>query len=306
MLDFNKFNLKTVSEKSSIGSFILGPIPQGFGYTIANMLRRVLYSSVKGAAITSVKVNGAFHEYSTLDGVSDDVLHIMLKLKEVVFVLNSDEPVTLKLHKSGEGEVVADDFEENSSVDILNPDFVITNLTSNKAKLELEVTLQKSRGYQRENQGKRAEVGLIPSDSDFSPVKRVAYKVSQTRLGQDLDLDQIELEIETYGSVLPSDALKEASEILNTATAHLVEVCNGKVVEVQKEGFSQGKKVDLSISKLNISTRLFNCLDKLGMQNLHDLEGKTKKEINEIKGLGEKSKKELLKILEKYQISIQD
>lgn len=306
MIDFNRFNLKTISEKSNEGSFVIGPLPRGYGYTLANMIRRVLYSSIMGVAITSVRVNNVMHEYSALDGITDDVLKILLKLKEIVFVLNTEDEVKLKLSKKGEGDVLADDFEDSSSVEILNPDFVITTLSSPKAVFELEITLKKERGYQREDNEKRSEVGLIPLDSDFSPVKRVAYKVSQTRLGQDLDLDQIELDIYTNGSILPSEALKESSEALNAITAHFVEVCHGKVVEVKKEGFAQGKKVDLSISKLNISTRLYNCLDKLNIQTLNDLEGKTKKEIGEIKGLGEKSKKELLKMLEKYQIEIVD
>ncbi|QQR93325.1 DNA-directed RNA polymerase subunit alpha [bacterium] len=306
MIDFNRFNLKTISEKSNEGSFVIGPLPRGYGYTLANMIRRVLYSSIMGVAITSVRVNNVMHEYSALDGITDDVLKILLKLKEIVFVLNTEDEVKLKLSKKGEGDVLADDFEDSSSVEILNPDFVITTLSSSKAVFELEITLKKEKGYQREDNEKRSEVGLIPLDSDFSPVKRVAYKVSQTRLGQDLDLDQIELDIYTNGSILPSEALKESSEVLNAITAHFVEVCHGKVVEVKKEGFAQGKKVDLSISKLNISTRLYNCLDKLNIQTLNDLEGKTKKEIGEIKGLGEKSKKELLKMLEKYQIEIVD
>lgn len=308
MFQLNQFNLQTVSNTGTLGEFVIRPLPRGFGISVANMIRRTLYSSVTGTAITSVKINGVQHEYSTLKGISDDILKILLKLKEIVFISTSDTPVTLTLSKKGEGVVTAADFEKNSSVTIVNPDFEITTITDEKVSFDLSIVLEKGKGYEFPDDNKRSEVGVMPMDSDFSPIKRVIYKVTQTREGNFFDLDQIELTIETDGSVDPAEALKEACETLNKITAHLVETTYGKVVEIQRE-HSQSlatRKVDLAIDKLNVSTRLYNCLDKIGIKNLNEFAGKSRKDINDIRGLGDKSKKELLKILQKYGIEILD
>jgi len=308
MIDFNQFNLKTVSKTEVNGVFVIRPLPKGYGIGVANLLRRTLYSSVPGCAITSVKVNGAEHEYTSLRGVADDVLNIMLSLKNLVFKLNSADKVVLTLSKKGAGDVVGSDFDKNSSVELINPDYVITKLSESNSTLDLEVTIEKGQGYSFADDSKRAEVGMIPLDSDFTSVKRVSYTVEQTREGRDFDLDQINLEVETDGSVDPFEALKIACENLNHLTSHLVETTYGKIVEVQRvhSNISPQKKVDLSLDKLNISTRLYNCLDKIGIKTLNELEGKTRKDVNDIRGLGDKSKKELLKILQKYEIEVRE
>lgn len=308
MLYFNQFNLTTVSKTNTLGVFEIRPLPKGFGYGVANILRRALYSSVPGVAITSVKVNGADHEYTSLRGVGDDTLKIMLNLKNVIFKMDTSEKVTLRLSKKGAGDVTAENFEKVSSVEIVNPEYIITSLSDDKSTLDLEIVIERGQGYSYADDSKRAEVGRIPLDSNFSPIKRVSYKVEQTREGRDFDLDQITLEVETDGSIDPFESLKYASENLNALTSHLVETTYGKVVEVQRVHTSSAsqKKVDLSLDKLNISTRLYNCLDKIGIKTLNELEGKTRKDINDIRGLGDKSKKELLKILQKYGIEVLD
>lgn len=307
MFDLNKFNITKTKDTRSFGIYKLGPFSRGYGHSFANMLRRALYSSVSGAAITSVKVNGVYHEYTALTGVADDVLMMLLNLKQIVFVLNSDKPVKLTLNKKGIGDVLAEDFEESSSVDILNPDFQITSLNSDKAKLEIEITIENGVSYSKSDENKRSEVGLIPIDSDFCPVKLVKMDVTDTRVGNVSDLEEITLEVTTNGAVSAYDALKEAAEQINVVSTHLVEIMHGKVVEVKRD-FDAAiiKKVDLTIDKLNITTRLYNCLDKMGIKALTELAGKSRKEISDIKGLGEKSKKELLKVLEKYEIEIID
>ena len=280
-------------------------MPKGFGIGVANLLRRTLFSSIKGSAITSVRINGAEHEYTSLRGVGDDVLKILLNLKKVVFKLSADK-VVISLSKKGAGNVLASDFTSDSKVEIMNPDFIITSLADEKSNLDIEITIENGQGYSLPDDSKRGEVGTIPTDSDFSPIRKVSYSVDQTREGRDFNLDQITFNVETDGSIDPFQALKEASENLNTLTAHLVETTYGKVVEVQRnhEGSHALKKVDLSLDKLNISTRLYNCLDKIGIRNLNELTGKTRKDINDIRGLGDKSKKELLKILQKYGIEV--
>lgn len=311
MFSLNEFTLTKVEETNKKGEFLLGPLPKGFGYTLANMLRRLLYSSVSGVAITSVQIDGVKHEYSSLAGVKDDTLYILQNLRQVVFRANTDESTdwVLKLEKKGKGFVTAADFEKNSAIEVVNPEAVITELTDN-VDFSLEITLHKSRGYSFVDQTERSTINLIPVDPIYSPVTRVSYDVEDARSGQEFGLDRIRLVVETNGSVNPSEALTEASEVLNVVTAHLVEINNGKLAEVRRSDFensapaANARKVDLTLTKINVSTRLFNCLDKIGVTSLLDLEGKTKKEIQDIKGLGDKSKKELLKLLQKYDISI--
>lgn len=308
MFDINKFNLKTTKKSDNVSVFELGPFASGYGHTVGNALRRVTYSSVAGVALYAVKVNGVYHEYSSLKGVTDDVLHIILSLKKLVFKLNNEstekKEFVLSLKKKGISEVTGADIELNESISLVDDTLHITDLNTDKASIDLELYLRVGVGYEFGSESVRATISTMPIDSDYCPVVRVAHRVSPTRLGNFVDLEQVELEIETNGAVSPVYAFQQACEKLNMVFAHLVELTHGKVVDVKKEFTAApvSKKVDLAIDKLNISTRLYNCLDKIGIKNLKELDGKSKKDIAEIKGLGEKSKKELLKVLEKYEI----
>ncbi len=306
MYSLTNFNLKSEVVSENQSRFLIGPLPSGYGATIANMLRRTLYSSVSGIGITSVKINGILHEYTALRGISDDALRLLFNLKKVVFKGDITSDVTIKLSKVGEGEVLASDFDLPSNITVVNPDQVITIISDSKSKLELEVSLSVGVGYSYANDKLRAEKGVIPLDTDFSSVLNVSYIIEQTREGDYFDLDRINILVQTNGSVSPEDAMKVACETLNKVTSHLVELNFGKVVEVVREyeSYSNIRKVDLSIDKLSISTRLYNCLSKMGIESLDNLSGKSKKDINDIKGLGDKSRKELFKILQKYNIDI--
>lgn len=310
MFDLNKFNLKVIKEGKDNAVFEIGPLPQGYGHTIANIIRRILLSSIKGSAITSIKVNGVFHEYSSLYGMNEDILKLIMNLKNISFICNTSEPQILKLKVKGPMVVRAEDIETTSSISIVNKELILTELSDQKVKLDVEIIVETGVGYKFADEGKRKEIGVIPVDSNFSPVKRVNVKIGEARFGQQVDLDQITLDIDTNGSVKPIDCLKQATEILLSISSHFVEVANGKVVEMPEKQISQkAQKLnlnDLNLDKLNVSTRLYNCLKKSGYDSLSDLNGKTRKETLEIKGLGEKSKIELEKLVEKYNIEIKD
>lgn len=309
MFDLNKFNFKVISENHSHGIFELSPLPKGYGYTISNLLRRVLLSSIEGTGIVWVKVGGVYHEYTSLKGVSDDILKVIMNLKNVVFECTSNEVEVVKLDFKGHGVVRASDITINSKVRVINKDFVITELLDPKSKLNIEIALQKGVGYKLAEEETRKEVGLIPLDTNYSPIELVNVKIDKARVGQSVDLDKITLEIKTNGSISPLDAFRKSADICKMFVEHLYEVANGKVFEEKKsevKTVKSGKAIDLSVDKLNVSTRLYNCLVKANISSLNQLSGKTKKEVYNLKGLGDKSKKELMQLLEKYNIEIVD
>ncbi len=309
MFDINKFNLKVLSEEKDSVKFELSPLPKGYGFTISNILRRVMLSSVKGAGVTFIKVNGAEHEYTSLKGVSDDVLKIVMNLKNVVFVSTSDKEEIVKLEVKGGKSVKASDITLNSKVTIVNPEYVITETYDAKTKLNIEIGIENGVGYRLADEEKRREVGLIPLDTNFSPVLNVSVVVEKARVGQNIDLDKVVLDVKTNGAISGLDAFKEATEIIRGFANHMYEVANGKIVEDEKsttKTVNQKKVIDLSVDKLNVSTRLYNCLVKANVTSLNELAGKTKKEIFNLRGLGDKSKKELLQLLTKYNIDIKE
>jgi DNA-directed RNA polymerase subunit alpha len=308
MFAFDQFKLKSVKEEKDYGNFSLGPLPTGYGVTLGNTLRRILLSSIEGAAITSVKINGVKHEYSTIPGVMDDVLSILLKLKQISFKCTSDKPQTLELKVKGKRIVKASDIKITSDVEIANPDTEITELTDQKAKLDIEIQVERGRGYIPTDEGKRGEIGVIPLDANFSPVKRVVISVTKSRVGQQTDLDQLNIEIVTNGTISPRVALEQTFEIYHIITSRLISVMKGEEAEL-KEEVKEAKKVDsqsadLDIDKLNLSARLTNSLLKSGYKNLTELEGKSIEELLEIRGLGQRSVEELVDIMKSYKLKI--
>ncbi|MEI6462771.1 MAG: DNA-directed RNA polymerase subunit alpha [bacterium] len=308
MFDINKFNFKVINDEKDFASFELAPLPKGYGYTVSNIMRRVLLSSISGTGVVWVKVSGAYHEYTSLKGVSDDVLKIIMNLKNVVFESDSDKVEVLKLEVKGPKVVKASDIELTGSVRIVNKDFVITELFDAKSKLSIEMGVEKNVGYRLSDEDKRREVGLIPLDTNFSPVLSVNVKVEKARVGQNVDLDKVTMDVKTNGAITPMEAVKSASDIIKGFATHLYEVANGKVVEetasLASLASTKKKAIDLNVDKLNVSTRLYNCLVKANITSLNQLAGKTKKEIFNLRGLGDKSKKELLQLLTKYNIEV--
>ncbi|MDD3647364.1 MAG: DNA-directed RNA polymerase subunit alpha [Candidatus Dojkabacteria bacterium] len=313
MFAVDKFKFKVLEEKDELGKYSFGPFPKGYGITIGNAFRRILLSSIQGAAITSVSVKGAKHEYSAIPGVMDDVLNIILKLKQLSFKCHSEDPQTLVLDVKGKKVVKGSDIKLTADVELANPEIEITELTDASAKLNIEIIVEKGVGYQASDESKRKQIGVIPVDPNFSPVKRVVFDVGKARVGQQTDLDEIILTIKTNGVVSPKDVLDQATNIYNKVTSRLVAAITGVAEEDQVTGEEsdgseekESQSSDLDIDKLNLSARLTHSLIKSGYKNLTDLEGKTMEEIMEIRGLGKKSVEELIDIMKSYKLDIKD
>jgi DNA-directed RNA polymerase subunit alpha len=316
MLDFQVPRITSESVEDNRGSFTIEPLDRGFGYTFGNSLRRVLLSSLAGAAVTSVRIEGVAHEFSTIQGVKEDVTDIVLNLKGVVCRMHSDAAeVEAPLVVTGPGEITAKDIDLPSGVEILNPDAHIATLEK-KTKLEMYLTIGRGRGYRpaEENKSPDQPIGVIPIDSIFSPVRRVAYAVEQARVGQRTDFDKLTLDIETDGSIDPEAALREAAEIL---IAHLAIFTDADRIEplggagagalgagdagpaaLGGAGRPQSAMDDILIEELELGVRSYNCLKRAGIQTVGDLISKSEGELNAIPNFGKKSIDEVIETLQ--------
>lgn len=283
---------------------VVEPLERGFGYTLGNSLRRVLLSSLAGAAITSVKIEGVSHEFSTLPGVKEDVIHILLNLKEVVVKSDIDEAV-LKLKAKGPATLKAGDFKVPAGVEIVNPDLPIATL-NDKASLEMMAKVSRGRGYvtAERNRDPEAPIGEIPLDSNFSPVKKVSYKVEETRVGQQTDYDRLTLEIETNGAIKPVEAANHAAQILK---GHLDLFISGseeisvvfRDVKVQSESI-----YSTPLEQLELSARSYNCLKKEGVDTVEQLLELSEGELSRIRNMGQKSVQEVKEKLAKLGLNL--
>lgn len=312
MLEIDKFKLKKVNESQDFGEFEIGPLPRGFGHTVANSLRRILLSSIQGAGVTAVKINGVDHEYTALDGVQDDVLRILLNLKELALVVHTEDEVTLKLTKKGKKgdtvEVTAEDFEANPDVEIINKDKVITTLTDAKSTVELEVKARKGVGYAYPDESIRKEIGNLPLDADFNPVYRVELDIQPARVGQRTDYDQIVLKIYTNSTKTPTEALLEAAEVYDMIANRLVNIAGGDAAALEEETKVEEKEEEekILVSEVNMSTRLTNSLLNAGVATLNELNGKNEEEVKNYRGMGKKSFEELHEILSDFGFSLSE
>ena len=282
------FHIKSEQESATFGRFIIEPLEQGFGQTLGNSLRRVLLSSLPGAVITQIKIGGVKHKFSTLEGMSEDVIDLILNLKQVRFGYEGEKPVKLELEKSGPGVVKADDIKTSANVQVINKDLVLANLANKKSSLKIEMTVEKGFGYLPAEVDKEGKLGVIPLDAAFSPVRRVNYQVEATRVGQRTDLDKLILEITTDGTIKPKEALKASAKILIT---FFNQVINPKKVEIKKEAKSpiDEEATKLTLEELDLSTRIVNALRKSGYGTVADLLGIKPADLAKIKNLGEKS-----------------
>ncbi len=314
MLDFQVPRISSESVDDNRGSFTIEPLDRGFGYTFGNSLRRVLLSSLAGAAVTSVRIEGVAHEFSTIRGVKEDVTDIVLNLKGVVCRMHSDATeIEAPLVVTGPGDITAKDIDLPSGVEILNPDAHIATLEK-KTKLEVYLTIGRGRGYRpaEENKSPDQPIGVIPIDSIFSPVRRVAYNVEQARVGQRTDYDKLTLDIETDGSIDPHAALREAAEILISQLAIFTDA--ERVVELREAGApgvletGVGGAVgapsrppnamdDILIEELELGVRSYNCLKRAGIQTVGDLVSKSESELAAIPNFGKKSIDEVIETL---------
>jgi DNA-directed RNA polymerase subunit alpha len=315
MLDFQIPRITSESVEQNRGSFTIEPLDRGFGYTFGNSLRRVLLSSLAGAAVTSVRIEGVAHEFSTIKGVTEDVTDIVLNLKGIVCRMHSDATeVEAALVATGPGDITAKDIDLPAGVEILNPDVHIATLEK-KTKLELYLTIGRGRGYRpaEENKSPDQPIGVIPIDSIFSPVRRVAYAVDQARVGQKTDFDKLTLDIETDGSVEPSAALREAAELLISQLAIFTDVDRIEELRAgpvgQLDGHlpggapgqpvqMQGEEYGILIEELELGVRSYNCLKRAGIQTVGDLISKSEAELNAIPNFGKKSIDEVIETLQ--------
>jgi DNA-directed RNA polymerase subunit alpha len=315
MLDFQVPRITSESVEDNRGTFTIEPLDRGFGYTFGNSLRRVLLSSLQGAAVTSVRIEGVAHEFSTIKGVTEDVTDIVLNLKDIVCKMHSDATeVEAPLVVTGPGDITAKDIDLPAGVEILNPDVHIATLEK-KTKLELYLTIGQGRGYRpaEDNKSLDQPIGVIPIDSIFSPVRRVAYAVEQARVGQRTDYDKLTLDVETDSSVDPQAALREAAEILIQQLAIFTDP--DRVVELREpmggslEAGGMGAQAangasaaggpmhDILIEELELGVRSYNCLKRAGIQTVGDLITKSEGELNAIPNFGKKSIDEVIETL---------
>jgi len=293
-LDEKQVAVKTVEQTLDHGVFTVGPLPPGFGHTVGNTLRRVLLSSLKGAAISQVRFSGVPHQFTTISGVREDVVDLTLNLKQVRLKIEGEQPVALSLLRKGPGEVTAGDIEVPAGVSIANPNLHLATLADKKTTLEAELMAEPGRGYAPAEEGE-AKVGVIPLDRVFSPVRNVAYQVEPTRVGQVSDYDQLTLEITTDRTIKPLEALMEASGILARFFARL------ELGEKAKKAPSPKAKTtrQVSVEDLEIPLRTLNCLKKAKISSARKLAEMEDKEILAIKNIGERALKDIVRALKK-------
>ena len=295
MIEFEKPNIKCLEMDNSknYAKFTCEPLERGYGITVGNSLRRILLSSLPGAAITSLKIDGISHEFTTIPNVVEDVPEIVINLKMVRLKITDNELHTIRIHFEGEGEVKASDIITDGIVEVLNPDQHIATI-SKGGKLDMEMTANRGRGYNTADKNKLPEmpIGVIVIDSIYTPVKKVNYTVENTRVGQMVDLDKLTIELWTDGSLKPYEALSLAAKIM---TEHLKlfidlsEISKNTQVMVEKEESKKEKVLETLIDDLELSARSFNCLKRAGISTVEDLTNKTATEMAKVRNLGKKS-----------------
>ncbi|MBO8157495.1 MAG: DNA-directed RNA polymerase subunit alpha [Bacillaceae bacterium] len=310
MIEIEKPKIETVeiSDDATFGKFVVEPLERGYGTTLGNSLRRILLSSLPGAAVTSVQIDGVLHEFSTIDGVVEDVTTIILNLKKLALKIYSDEEKTMEIDVQGEGTVTAADITHDSDVEILNPDLHIATLASN-GHLRMRLTAQRGRGYQPADANKKEDqpYGVIPVDSIFTPVSRVTYQVENTRVGQVTNFDKLTLDVWTDGSIRPEEAVslgaKILTEHLNIFVGLTDEAQNAEIM-VEKEEDQKEKVLEMTIEELDLSVRSYNCLKRAGINTVQELTQKTEEDMMKVRNLGRKSLDEVKSKLDELGLSL--
>lgn len=304
MFEFEKprIEIAEMSQDGTYGRFVVEPLERGYGTTLGNSLRRILLSSLPGAAVSNIKIEGVLHEFSVIPGVKEDVTEIILNLKNLAIKSNADspEPKMAYIDFVGEGEVTARDIKVDSDIEILNPDLHIATLSGGSdSKLFIEITITKGRGYVEASKNKKPDqpIRLIPVDSLYTPVRRVNFVVEDTRVGQITDYDKLTFEVWTNGTITPDDAVSLGAKILNEHLNLFIDLSdNAKNTEimVEKEEGKKEKVLELSIEELDLSVRSYNCLKRAGINTVEDLANKTEEDMMKVRNLGRKSLEEVL------------
>lgn len=308
-----RIEIAEISQDGSYGRFVVEPLERGYGTTLGNSLRRILLSSLPGAAVSNVKIDGVLHEFSTIPGVKEDVTEIILNLKGLAIknTSESNEPKIVYIDVEGECEVKGSDIRcGDSDIEILNPDHHIATLSGGpNSKLYMEITINKGRGYVGSDKNKRDDqpIGLLPVDSIFTPVRRVNFLVENTRVGQITDYDKLTLEVWTNGTISPDDAVSYGAKILNEHLNLFIDLSdNAKNTEIliEKEEGKKEKVLEMSIEELDLSVRSYNCLKRAGINTVEDLANKTEEEMMKVRNLGRKSLEEVLNKLAELGLSL--
>lgn len=310
MLEIEKPRIECVDINSdgTFGRFVVEPLERGFATTLGNSLRRVLLSSLPGAAVTSVKIDGVLHEFSTIPGVREDVTEIILNLKELRLKLHTDEQKTLRIEADRPGEIRARDIIADADVEILNPDLYIATLAEG-GRLFADITVARGRGYVPAEKNKKGNhvIGVIPVDSIFSPVRKVNFVVDKTRVGHETSLDKLTLEVWTDGSIRPDEAVSLAARILCEHLrlfTNLTESVNDVEIMVEKEEEKKNKILEMPIEELDLSVRSYNCLKRAGINTVEDLIQRNEEEMMKVRNLGKKSLEEVVKKLSELGLSL--
>ena len=281
--------------RDNYAKFVIEPLERGFGITLGNALRRVLLSSIPGAAVTYMKIDGVLHEFSTIPGMVEDTIALMLNLKGLPVKLNSEEPKVLTLAVSGAREVTAGDIVPDADVEVLDPGYRLATLSSKDAKLTMEIGVEKGRGYVMADRQRNVEhmIGLIPLDSIFSPIRKVNFTVDDTRVGQSVDFDRLTVEVETNGSITPDEALSTAATIMQEQLDLFVSFTN----RAEPLPEAPPNEWDVPVETLNLSVRSFNCLKRAGISKVSELLDLTEDEIMKMRNFGKKSLDEIKQVL---------
>jgi DNA-directed RNA polymerase subunit alpha len=312
LMDFQTPRIVSEDADERSGRFTIEPLDRGFGYTFGNSLRRVLLSSLEGAAVTAVKIEGVAHEFTTLPGVREDVTDIILNLKELVCRLHGESPeIEVHLSKKGAGPVTAADIEAPADLEILNPELELAHL-ADKGKLEMTLTIGRGRGYvpADQNRGPETTIGVIPIDSIFSPVRRVSYEVDSSRVGQRTDYDKLVLEVTTDGSIEPKESIARAAELLIEQLAIFADPARiegladaAAAAEAEVPSTSHGME-NFPIEELELGVRSYNCLKRVGIETIGDLTSKSENELAAIPNFGRKSIEEVRETLAAHGLTL--
>ncbi|MCI8898789.1 MAG: DNA-directed RNA polymerase subunit alpha [Lachnospiraceae bacterium] len=303
MFDFERPNIEVaeISEDKKYGKFVVEPLERGYGITLGNSLRRIMLSSLPGAAVSQVKIEGVLHEFSSIPGVKEDVTEIIMNIKSLAIKNSSDtnEPKTAYIEYEGEGVVRASDIQVDQDVEILNPDLVIATLSGKDTKLYMELTITRGRGYVSSERNKTEDlpIGVIAVDSIYTPVERVNVTVENTRVGQITDFDKLTLDVYTNGTLEPDEAVSLAAKVLSEHLNLFIDLSeNAKTAEVmvEKEDDEKEKVLEMSIDELELSVRSYNCLKRAGINTVEELTNKTSEDMMKVRNLGRKSLEEVL------------
>jgi DNA-directed RNA polymerase subunit alpha len=307
-LERPRIEIDVISEDEKYGRFIVEPLERGYGTTLGNSLRRVLLSSLPGAAATSVKIESVLHEFSTIPGVVEDTTEFILNLKRLALKIHSDEVKKLVIEADGGGEIRAGDIRADSDVEILNPELHIATLAEN-AHLYVEVTAKTGTGYvpAHLNKDDEQEIGVLPIDSIFSPIYRVNFQVENTRVGQVTDFDKLIIEVWTDGTYQPDEAISLAASILSQHLSLFTALTNHpheREVLVEKSEEKKDKALDMTIEELDLSVRSYNCLKRAGINSVQELCSRTEEEMMKVRNLGRKSLEEVIEKLERLGLDL--